>query len=222
MREASSGRCISSEHIRDRVAPEDASVLEATYKGVDGGICFKSLLPLAFRALEAGADIYEVSSLLNWRDFEELVLEYAKLSGLEGLRGLRTTLRRYEYDVIAVNLLSGAGLIVDCKHWSPGYGKKGKLKYVASVHALKCRYLINECDVLSKNYGIIRKAKWFIPTLVTLTEVIRGPLEGTLVVPIRMLRDFMVNLEYYVDLIREPGLKILNKCWSTGPSSRGE
>lgn len=213
MQRASHDRCFSNEEIRD-YAIEDVSVFEAIYTSVNGKLCFKSLLPLAFKALEAGADIYIVSSLLSWRDFEELVLEYLKLSGLEGVRGLKTVSRRYEYDVVAVNPLSGAGLIIDCKHWSPGYSKRGKLRYAASRHTLKCRYLIDECDVLKENYRVIYKAKWFVPVLVTLTEVFRGPLEGTLVVPVRMLRDFMVNLEYYVDMLKEPKIKMLNKCWA--------
>ncbi len=216
LREVSSNRCLSSEGSVDYVGNVDLSELEATYVSVDGHRCFKSLIPLAFKAIEAGADIYDVSNLLDWKDFEELVLEYLRLSGLEGVRGLRSRVRRYEYDVVSVSPISGIGLIIDCKHWSPSYSKRGRLKQVASKHRLKCEHLVDTCESLKENRKLIARVKWFIPVLVTLSEPLRGPIEGVLVVPVRFFRDFIVNLEYYVDLMREPRLKLRNKCWGNG------
>ncbi|MEM2020964.1 MAG: hypothetical protein QXP80_01900 [Zestosphaera sp.] len=215
LREASSNRCLNSETSVDYASKVDLSGLEATYVSVDGRQCFKSLLPLAFKAIEAGADIYDVSNLLDWRDFEELVLEYLRLSGLEGVRGLRSRVRRYEYDVVAVSPISGIGLIIDCKHWSPSHSKRGRLKQAANKHRLKCEHLVNICESFKENHKLIARVKWFIPVLVTLSDVLRGSIEGVLVVPVRAFRDFIVNLEYYVDLMREPRLKLRNKCWGS-------
>ncbi|MEM0025185.1 MAG: restriction endonuclease [Zestosphaera sp.] len=213
---SSESKCIDRELITKHVEVLDLISLEGTYAGIAGELCFKSLLPLALKALEGGADLYEVSSLLNWKDFEELVSEYLRLSGYESIRNLRTKLRKYEYDVVAVDPVSRAGLIIDCKHWSPGYSKKGKLKYVAGEHKQKCLYLVKQCQQIKNEFRLISKAKWFVPVIVTLTEVLRGNLEGVLVVPIRTFRDFLVNLEFYTDLMktREYSLKIVNECYT--------
>ncbi len=199
----------------------DLASIDGAYTGLSGELCFKSLLPLALKALEVGADIYEVSSLLSWKDFEVLVSEYLRLSGYESVQSLRTKLRRYEYDIVAVNPVSKIGLIIDCKHWSPGYSKRGKLKYVASDHERKSVYLIKQCQLLRNEYRILTKAKWFVPVIVTLTEVLKGFLEGVLVVPIGTFRDFLINLELYVDLMKtkERSPKILNECFSENPTS---
>lgn len=214
---SSEGRCVDQELVVKYAGTLDMTQLEGTYSSMTGEICFKSLLPLALKALEKGADIYEVSSLLDWRDFEELVSEYLRLSGYESIRSLRTKLRRYEYDVVAVDPVSKIGLIIDCKHWSPGYSKKGKLKYVASEHREKCLYLVKNCHQLKREFRVISRAKWFIPVIVTLTEVLRGSAEGVLIVPVGTFRDFLVNIEFYIDLIktREYSLKIINECYAS-------
>lgn len=212
----SEGRCIDRESVTRYAETLDLTSLDGVYASIAGELCFKSLLPLALKALEEGADLYEVSSLLSWKDFEELVSEYLRLSGYESIQNLRTRLKRYEYDVLAVDPVSRIGLIIDCKHWSPGYSKKGKLKYVVSEHKQKCLYLVNQCQQIKNEYRIISKARWFVPVIVTLTEVLKGSLEGVLVVPIRTFRDFLVNLEFYVDLMKtkEHPLMIANECYA--------
>ncbi|MEM4830062.1 MAG: hypothetical protein QW417_04375, partial [Zestosphaera sp.] len=79
-----------------------------------------------------------------------------------------------------------------------------------------CLYLIKQCQQIKNEFRLISKAKWFVPVIVTLTEVLRGNLEGVLVVPIRTFRDFLVNLEFYTDLMktREYSLKIVNECYT--------
>jgi len=219
----SEGRCLDRKLVIVYSETLDLAGIDGVYAGLRGELCFKSLLPLALKALEGGADIYEVSSLLSWRDFEELVSEYLRLSGYESVQNLRTKPRRYEYDIVAVDPVSKIGLIIDCKHWSPGYSKRGKLKYVASDHERKCVYLIKQCQVLKNEYRILTKAKWFVPVIVTLTDVLKGFLEGVLVVPIGTFRDFLINLGLYVDLIKtgERSPKILNECFSEKPALQG-
>lgn len=212
----SENKCIDRELITKYVEVSDLTHIEGAYAGIAKDLCFKSLLPLALKALEWGADLYEVSSLIDWKDFEELVSEYLRLSGYESIQNLRTKLKKYEYDVVAVDPVSRTGLIIDCKHWSPGYSKKGKLKYVSREHKQKCLYLIKQCRQIKNEFRLVSKARWFVPVIVTLTEVSKGNLEGVLVVPIRAFRDFLVNLEFYVDLMKteEHPLKIVNECYS--------
>lgn len=212
---SSESRCVNRELITKYAEVLDLTRIEGAYTGVTGNLCFKSLLPLALKALEWGADLYEVSSLLDWKDFEELVSEYLRLSGYESIQNLRTKSRKYEYDVVAVDPVARTGLIIDCKHWSPGHSKKGKLKHVSREHRQKCLYLIKQCRQIKNEFRLISEAKWFVPVIVTLTEVSKGSLEGVLVVPIRTFRDFLVNLAFYVDLMKteEHPLKIANECY---------
>jgi Holliday junction resolvase-like predicted endonuclease len=149
------------------------------YKGIDGGLCVRSLVPLALKGLSLGLSAYTVSRYLSWKDFEVLVKHYLELSGYEAVRSVRLKSRRYEIDVLAVDLIRGLGLAIDCKHWSPGYSKGSKLRAVAELHRSKVELLGNECQEHLNSIPQLRRCKWLLPVVVTLTSSIRGYFKGS-------------------------------------------
>jgi len=181
---------------------------------LSGRICVKSLIPLALEALSLGVPPEEVSSYLSWRDFEELVNSYLQLNGFETIRSFRFTERRYEIDVVGFNLITKYSLFIDCKHWSPGYNKKGKLKEVAEKHRKKVNLLAQECNLLVNKVPSLSKVRWLVPVVVTLTESLKGYIKGSFVVPISSLNNFIAKLVYYIDVLSDFNGRVKNLCYT--------
>lgn len=72
-------------------------------------------LRVALFALEHGAPIEEVSTYLNWKDFEGIVSEILQSKDFSIVKNLVLTKPRMEIDVIGIN--HGIALLIDCKHW---------------------------------------------------------------------------------------------------------
>jgi len=181
-------------------------------KGLDGSICFRSLVPLALKALSLGASPEKVSEFLDWRDFEALVLDYLLLNGFEVIRSLRLKSRRFELDVVGLDPASRYAIVIDCKHWSPGYSKRSKLKEVAKKHREKVELMVKDCIALRKKYTFLPKAIWLVPALVTLTDSLRGYVKGSFIIPITAFGDFISHMHYYIDVLSEFTGRIRNKC----------
>ncbi len=208
------GRCVDPDE-GGQVSLNMMKSFDTFYVGLDGKYCLKSLVPVALKAMELGADPFRVAALLDWRDFEELVLEYLSKSGFEGVRSVRLRSRRFEIDVLAVDAVSGYSLAIDCKHWSPGYSKSWKLREVAKSHRAKVELMCSECAELRKGARILAKAKWVVPVIVTLTGSVRGYVNGSFIVPIHAFRDFLLNLDYYVGELSDYEGRIKNPCRGT-------
>jgi hypothetical protein len=189
------------------------SGLQGKYMDLSGRICIKSLVPLAINALERGGDPYRVASFLDWKDFEEFVKTYFNLSNYNVISNVRFTKRRLEVDVLAVDPVSHLGIIVDCKHWAPGYSKASKLRKVCLEHRRKVELLTKECSFIISKYPIIRKAESFIPVIVTLTDTFRGYVNDSFIVPIGTFRDFISNLRYYLELLAGEHGIVRNPCY---------
>ncbi len=202
------GKCLPPE---DRDA-ELLTHFDTQFRGLDGSYCLRSLVPLALRAIELGASPYTVSRFIDWRDFEELVLNYLLKSGFEGMKSVRLKSRRYEIDVLALEPVSRICLAIDCKHWSPGYGKRSKLRQVATEHRMKVELLIKDCEYLRSKYRVLSKARWIVPVIVTLTDSLRGYINGSFVVPIQGFRDFINNVDYYLDILSDFEGRVRNVC----------
>ncbi len=207
-------RCVSRDRLDEliRLDQKLEEYIEVS-NTLAGEVCFKTLVPIALRALEYGADPYVISETLDWKDFEKLVLHYLSLADYEVIHSLKTFGKRYEIDVVAVNPITKVGLAIDCKHWSPGYSKKSKLEQVASNHRVKTEFIVRECWNLRNKYRILEKARYFTPVIVTLTEVLKEPRKGCFIVPIGVFRDFIINVQYYIDLLSKEVPLIPNPCY---------
>lgn len=182
-------------------------------------LCLDSLVPLALKAISLGADPSKISTYLSWRDFEALVMNYLREFGMDVLKNIYFGKRRFEVDVIGVDYVSGISLVIDCKHWMPGYSKVSRLRRAARDHRVRTIEFSKNCIYMS---GIIKRIfsiKYFIPVIVTLTDSVKGVVNNVAIVPIRYLNDFIRNLEYYVDLLGRDKLLIRNECFMVRKST---
>jgi len=183
------------------------------HRGLNRELCVKSRVKFALELIRLGSDVERVALSLDWRDFEELISECLIMNNYLIIKNLRFGVKRNEVDVIGVNTASSIAVVVDCKHWSPGYSKKGKLISVCREHRRKVEELSSQCSSLMGTYLQLAKAKYLIPVVVTLTDVIRGYFNGVFIVPIYRFNDYIVNINYYVELLGRSEL-VRNKCFS--------
>ena len=91
-------------------------------------------------------------------------------------------------------------VIVDCKHWSPGYSKKWKLRRAVEDHLERIGKLKNRLWVLARKYGEeLRSIKKIVPVIVTLTDPGIRRIEKALISPINTLNDLLLSLDAIVE-----------------------
>ena len=73
-------------------------------------------LKIAIILLEKGFPIDDISSALDWKDFEGLAAEILLSKDFGVIRNLILTKPRMEIDVVGIRL--GYALLIDCKHWN--------------------------------------------------------------------------------------------------------
>ena len=72
-------------------------------------------LKTALFAIKRGIPIEEVSTNVDWKDFEGLVAEILESKNFKVMRNFRMKKPTMEIDVVGVRL--GTALLIDCKHW---------------------------------------------------------------------------------------------------------
>ncbi|MEM0066615.1 MAG: hypothetical protein QXZ22_01360 [Sulfolobales archaeon] len=202
--------CVKLGELGSDVA-EELINLQLVYRGMSGELCIRSVVQLAMVSIKQGCDPTKVSTYLNWRDFEAFVAEALLESGYEVFKNFRFGVKKWEFDVLAVNTTSSLGIAIDCKHWSPKYSSSGKMRDVALVHLEKLKKFLDWCNYELPDHPLLRKIKKFYGLIVTISESVRGSIQGVAVVPIYYFRDFIENLGYYVEELKVVTLK--NPCY---------
>jgi len=157
-----------------------------------------SKLKLAIYCISQGVPVDQVSLYLHWRDFEELVSEYLVAHNYIVYRSLRISPPRgLEVDVIGQK--GELGLVIDCKHWSPGYSKISKLKQASIDHYNRVKILAKKLWILARKYAKLRELRKLVPIIVTLTDVNLRFYQGVLISPISLFNDFLLNIDAILD-----------------------
>ena len=140
-------------------------------------------LKTSLLAIRMGASIDEVSSLLNWKDFESLVSEILESREFDTIRNVILTKPRMEIDV--VGLKNGVAILIDCKHWK-------RLSYSSLETA------VNKQIARTKRYVTKEKIQAAIPVIVTLYQEEVKFINKVPIIPIFQLDSFCE--EFYGNL----------------------
>lgn len=152
----------------------------------DGAIHFEEndRLKTAILAISMGSPIDEVSTLLEWQDFESLAAEILEKRDFETMRNVMLTNPRMQIDVIGIK--SGIAILIDCKHWN-------KMSQSALEKAVK-KQVERTKHFLSKE-----KIQAAVPAIVTLYQHETRFIEKVPIIPIHQLDafcdEFYGNLE---------------------------
>lgn len=140
-------------------------------------------LRTALFAIEQGVPIEEVSTYVNWRDFEGIVAEILQSKNFSIIKNLVLTKPRMEIDVVGVN--HGIALLIDCKHWK-------RLSQSALRDIVK-KQIIRVKHYVAKTHGSIA-----IPAVVTLYQEEVSFIEKVPIIPILQFSSFVD--EFYGNL----------------------
>lgn len=145
---------------------------------------------LAAEAVRLGLSVDVASKLLGWREFERFVSAAFESHGYSVAHDYRFTVGGLRRQIDVVAAYGERVFCVDCKHWSKTRG----LKAVCQSQVERCR-LLTHTTTWREIY----------PIVVTLS--FNGVIEGVPVVAAYALRDFLLNLDQYLDtllVIRQP------------------
>lgn len=142
----------------------------------------------AMLAIQMGADVEDVSQLLNWKDFELLATSVLDASGYVTQHGFRLKKPRIEIDVVGIK--DDMGLLIDCKHWkrsSPSVLERFAIMQVERTKAF-----------LSANNTV----RYAVPIILTLHSESTVFANNVPVVPITKFRSFLNEMVGYLDDIK--------------------
>jgi Holliday junction resolvase-like predicted endonuclease len=146
-----------------------------------------------------GEQIEKIVEEINWKQFEEMIMEILKKHDFITFQNFRfKTGRRFEVDILASN--ENNVFVIDCKHWDRGRYKKTGLKYAVEEqeHRLKeLKKFVKNNPIIKNKFRIIEKTK-FIPLIVTWFEEDLLKHEKTFIVPVWKLNEFLLNMSEYI------------------------
>jgi len=140
-------------------------------------------------AIKNGVPIEDVSTLLNWQDFETLTLEILDSLDFRCSKNFFLKKPRMEIDVIGIKF--GMAILIDCKHWK-------RLSNSSLQNSVKKQI------ERTKHYLKNSKIKMAIPAIVTLHQEGVTIINGTPIIPIFQFRSFLEDFYGNTD-----GLKII-------------
>ncbi len=159
-------------------------------------------LKLAVHAIHLGADLQRVSSLLDWKEFENIAgFAFTRMgySVNENFR-FKHSRRMWEIDIVACR--KPVALCVDCKRWRrgmyPSATKRIVEEQVARTSAL--------AESLLRLVDKIECASWrrvkLVPAVLSLVTPRFRFYDNVPIVSVLQLRDFLSQLPAYVNSLR--------------------
>lgn len=136
-----------------------------------------------------GEPLEEVSKILSWSEFEEMVSALLESVGYEVKRRVRLKKPRCEIDIVASK--EDLALVIDCKHWRKTSGYSTLQRIIEAQ--------IDRAKALStSNLTFLKRCDNFLPLILTLYSERPHILEGVPVVPINLLSDFITKVRGYL------------------------
>jgi len=155
-------------------------------------------LKVAVRAIGLGADIERVCNFLSWAEFEDISVLAFETNGFSVKKHFRFRWsgRRWEIDILGLkepNVIS-----VDCKHWHRGWRRSSSMK-VAEGQIERTKALAESSITLRERIGIKEwKHAYFVPLILSLIPTPFKFYEGTPIVPVLQLRDFLQEMPAHI------------------------
>jgi Holliday junction resolvase-like predicted endonuclease len=168
-------------------------------------------LKLAVRAISLGADIENVSSFLQWKEFESIAAVAFERNGYTVTKNLRfkNAGQRWEIDVLGFK--EPNVVCVDCKHWHRGLAPSST-KRIVEEQVKRTLALAESLPNPTIKFGF---ASWnfakFVPSVLSLVTGRFKFYENVPIVSVLQLQDFLNQLPAYVDSLTHFPKRLSNK-----------
>ena len=139
-------------------------------------------LTIALIAINQGVNVVDISSKLNWHDFELFSSELLKYHGYTVHTNFRLKNPKREIDVIGIK--SQKALLIDCKHWK----KKSitGLKQIVEKQMNRSKLFIQKSNMNVQNV---------FPIVLTFLPNGNGFINGVPIISINKLNSFLLDFD---------------------------
>lgn len=178
---------------------EDFVILSGDTVTVDG----EQRLKMAARAVELGADIERVSRFLNWEEFEKFLTFSFEADDFQVKKNFRFTWMKKRWEIDILGLKKPIIISADCKHWYRGWSGAASIKSAKNqLERTKALAEASTSGNIRSKIGIERwEYAYFIPVILSLAPSQHKFYEGTPIVPVLQIKDFLQNVIVYLDEI---------------------
>jgi Holliday junction resolvase-like predicted endonuclease len=165
-------------------------------------------LKLTVEAVNLGADLENVSSFLQWQEFENMAAVALAQNGYVIAKNLRFKHagRRWEMDIVGCK--KPIAICIDCKHWHYGM-YPSKLKNAVEEQVKRTIALAESLAGLS---GKIECASWdnvkLVPAVLSLVMGRFKFYDNVPIVSVLQLQDFLSQLPAYADTLKHFSKKL--------------
>jgi hypothetical protein len=142
----------------------------------------------AITLCRAGRLPEEVSSSLNWREFESFCSNLLRTAGYSVRENVVLRRPRAQIDIVAAG--PSHVLSIDCKHWRKDHSRSA-LRRIATDQKERSRLLRR----------FQPEAKPIVSAILSFSASSGSFVEGVAVVPLRTLRGFLVSVESYTEIL---------------------
>jgi Holliday junction resolvase-like predicted endonuclease len=159
-------------------------------------------LKLAVHAIHLGSDIENVSSFLQWQEFENMAAVALEQNGYGVTKNLRFKHagRRLEIDIVGCR--KPIAICMDCKHWHHGLSPS-VLKRIVEEQVERSFALAESLPSLA---GKIECASWdnvkLVPVVLSLVTARFKFYDNVPIVAMLQLQDFLSQLPAYADSLK--------------------
>lgn len=159
-------------------------------------------LKLAVYAIKSGADIENVSSFLEWQEFEHIAALAFERNGYGIIKNLRFKHKGRKWEIDIVGCKKPLVVCIDCKHWHHGMYPSA-LKRIVVEQVERTSAL---AEVLPSLAGKIECVSWdyvmLIPAVLSLFMGRFKFYDDVPIVPVLQLQDFLSNLPAYSNSLK--------------------
>lgn len=145
-------------------------------------------------------DIERLVNFIDWYEFENYIARILQFAGFDVYSNYQHRgLVRFQIDVLGLDSVRKLGLVIECKHWRSIRRYSAKLVEAVKDHIRRVERLIKFCEWVVINIPTLRRIKTLIPVVVVLKSDTQKVIDNIPIVSITELRDFILNVEKYVD-----------------------
>jgi Holliday junction resolvase-like predicted endonuclease len=162
----------------------------------------QSRLAIAIQATQLGAPIEQISSYLDWKEFESMAALALELNGYTTQENVHFTNNKKRWEIDVVGARKPLVICIDCKHWHHGM-HPAALRKVAETQMQRTKAFV---DCLPNGKVEASFLQWtsavFVPVILSLIPFSQKYCNRVPIVPVLQVQDFIGQLALNLDVVQ--------------------